>query len=132
MSQPRPLWKQLRQRLADRLKPDRAPDPIRRPRRFEALEPRLVLSGSPSQTPDDSFGSTEVLPTEGSEAVVDSESLSQGQLEVAGSYQYNHNSQMVPDFSLEDVNPTSDTFGQLVSPRDHLSKATAWYFGHST
>ena len=45
MSQPRPLWKQLRQRLADHLRPDSAPDPVRRPRRFEALEPRVMLHG---------------------------------------------------------------------------------------
>lgn len=39
---------------------------------------------------------------------------------------------MVPDFSLTDVNPNSMTSGQPVSPRDHLGKVSAWYFGHST
>ncbi len=37
-----------------------------------------------------------------------------------------------PDFSLEDVNATSATFGQVVSPRDHLEQVSGWYFGHST
>lgn len=37
-----------------------------------------------------------------------------------------------PDFSLEDVNGTSPTFAQQVSPRDHLDRISAWYFGHST
>lgn len=39
---------------------------------------------------------------------------------------------VVTDFTLDDVNPTSDTFGQGVSPRDHLARVSAWYFGHST
>ena len=38
----------------------------------------------------------------------------------------------VPDFSLADVNPTSATADQSVSPRDYLTKVSAWYFGHST
>jgi len=38
----------------------------------------------------------------------------------------------VPDFSLMDVNPTSATFDQAVSPRDELEKVSAWYFGHAT
>ncbi len=38
----------------------------------------------------------------------------------------------VPDFSLTDVNPTSTTFDEVVSPRDHLQKVSAWYFGHAT
>jgi hypothetical protein len=38
----------------------------------------------------------------------------------------------VPDFSLEDVNPNSATYQTLVSPRDHLGRISAWYFGHST
>lgn len=40
--------------------------------------------------------------------------------------------QMVPDFSLIDVNPNSMTSGQPVSPRDYLMRVSAWYFGHST
>lgn len=39
---------------------------------------------------------------------------------------------VVPDFSLKDVNATSATFEQAVSPRDHLMKVSAWYFGHAT
>lgn len=38
----------------------------------------------------------------------------------------------VPDFALEDANPTSATFGREVSPRDQLGRASAWYFGHAT
>ena len=38
----------------------------------------------------------------------------------------------VPDFSLKDVNSTSPTFDEAVSPRDHLEKVSAWYFGHAT
>lgn len=37
-----------------------------------------------------------------------------------------------PDFELEDVNPQSVSWGQTVSPRQHLDRVTAWYFGHAT
>lgn len=37
----------------------------------------------------------------------------------------------VDDFALADVNPTSPTFGQNVSPSQY-SGTTAWYFIHST
>ena len=32
------------------------------------------------------------------------------------------------DFTLEDVNPTSTSFGQPVSPRAFMEQATGWYF----
>ena len=38
----------------------------------------------------------------------------------------------VPDFSSLDVNPTSATFGQNVSPRDALGSTSAYYFIRST
>jgi hypothetical protein len=38
----------------------------------------------------------------------------------------------VPDFSLRDVNPTSETSNLDVSPRDYLGRVSAWYFGHAT
>lgn len=38
----------------------------------------------------------------------------------------------MPDFSLVDVNQTSPTHGQLVSPRDRLQEVSAWYFGHGS
>ena len=38
----------------------------------------------------------------------------------------------VPDFSLEDDNPSSPSYLQTVSPREELDKVSAWYFGHST
>jgi len=39
---------------------------------------------------------------------------------------------MVPDFALTDVNSTSSTYSQSVSPRDYLAHASAWYFGRAT
>ncbi len=39
---------------------------------------------------------------------------------------------MMPDFALLDVNSTSSTYGQLVSPRDYLQQVSGWYFGHAT
>ncbi len=39
---------------------------------------------------------------------------------------------LAPDFSLVDVNPSSPTSLEFVSPRDHLGRVSAWYFGHST
>jgi hypothetical protein len=38
----------------------------------------------------------------------------------------------VADFQLEDVNPSSATNGQLVSPRDFQGMISGWYFGRST
>jgi hypothetical protein len=40
--------------------------------------------------------------------------------------------QAVPDFALLDLNPNSATTGRAVSPRQHVGKVSAWYFGHST
>jgi hypothetical protein len=40
--------------------------------------------------------------------------------------------EVVPDFSLLDVNPASPTSGQAVSPRDYLEIVSGWYFGHAT
>ena len=40
--------------------------------------------------------------------------------------------QVVPDFQLPDVNPTSATFNTDVSPRDQLGGVSAWYFGSAT
>lgn len=37
-----------------------------------------------------------------------------------------------PDFALEDVNPTSQSFGQTVSPRDLIESVSGWYFAHAT
>ena len=37
-----------------------------------------------------------------------------------------------PDFHLQDVNTTSASFDQAVSPRDYLQEVSAWYFGHAT
>ena len=37
-----------------------------------------------------------------------------------------------PDFLLADVNPNSPTFGLNVSPRHHLGRVSAWYFGAAT
>jgi hypothetical protein len=40
--------------------------------------------------------------------------------------------ELVPDFSLPDINPNSARFNQNISPRDYLGSASAWYFGHAT
>jgi hypothetical protein len=37
-----------------------------------------------------------------------------------------------PDFHLTDVNTSSSTSGQAVSPRDYLEQVSAWYFGRAT
>ena len=37
-----------------------------------------------------------------------------------------------PDFAVDDVNPNSGTFQASVSPRQHLTRVSAWYFGHAT
>ena len=39
---------------------------------------------------------------------------------------------MVPDFALTDVNSTSSTYNQSVSPGDYLEQVSGWYFGHAT
>ena len=38
----------------------------------------------------------------------------------------------LPDFSLVDVNETSASYNQSISPRDYTGQTSAWYFGHST
>ena len=38
----------------------------------------------------------------------------------------------VADFQLLDVNETSSTFNQRISPRDYIGQVTGWYFGHAT
>lgn len=39
---------------------------------------------------------------------------------------------VVPEFSLLDVNPNSATKDSRLSPRDYLQTVSAWYFGHAT
>jgi hypothetical protein len=36
------------------------------------------------------------------------------------------------EFSLPDLNLTSQTYNTNVSPRDHLGGVSAWYFGSAT
>ena len=38
----------------------------------------------------------------------------------------------MPDFALLDVNATSSSYNQAVSPRDHLEQVSGWYFTHAT
>jgi len=38
----------------------------------------------------------------------------------------------MPAFSLVDINPSSTSFNQPVSPRDYLGQVSSWYFGHAT
>jgi len=40
--------------------------------------------------------------------------------------------QQVPAFSLVDVNDTSRTHQESLSPRDYAGWISVWYFGHST
>ncbi|MFN7133731.1 MAG: hypothetical protein ACK4N5_16760 [Myxococcales bacterium] len=40
--------------------------------------------------------------------------------------------QPMPDFSLPDINPHSPSHGARVSPRQHLQRVSAWYFGHTS
>ena len=42
-----------------------------------------------------------------------------------------HGEPLAP-FSLIDVNETSDTYQQAISPADYLGKTSGWYFGHAT
>lgn len=37
-----------------------------------------------------------------------------------------------PQFLLQDLNDTSGTYTQQLSPRAYLGGVSAWYFGHST
>jgi hypothetical protein len=39
---------------------------------------------------------------------------------------------VMPDFSLLDANPDSPSHDQAVSPRQHLSSVSAYYFGTAT
>lgn len=38
----------------------------------------------------------------------------------------------VADFSVVDVNPSSASYDQPVSPRDYLQTVSGWYFGNAT
>jgi len=38
----------------------------------------------------------------------------------------------VPNFLSTDVNPTSSSFGEQVSPHQFEGQVTGWYFGQST
>ncbi len=40
--------------------------------------------------------------------------------------------EQAPAFLLEDVNATSASYGDLVSPRAYLGRVSAWYFGQAT
>ena len=34
------------------------------------------------------------------------------------------------DFNLEDLNPNSDTFGEIIGPNDYLGNICILFFGH--
>ena len=38
--------------------------------------------------------------------------------------------EIIYDYSLEDINPTSDTYGQTISPAYFVNQITVHYFGH--
>jgi hypothetical protein len=39
---------------------------------------------------------------------------------------------VAPAFALDDVNPSSASYGASVAPADHAGSASAWYFAHAT
>jgi hypothetical protein len=39
---------------------------------------------------------------------------------------------VAPEWSLTDVNATSPTFNEEVSPSDLRGQVSVWYFGHAT
>lgn len=39
---------------------------------------------------------------------------------------------LISDFSLSDVNTTSSSYNQTVSPRNYLRQVSGWYFGSAT
>ncbi len=43
-----------------------------------------------------------------------------------------HAGDQMPDFARMDVNSTSATSGQVISPRDYEGQVSGWYFGHAT
>jgi hypothetical protein len=40
--------------------------------------------------------------------------------------------EIMPDFTLTDVNPTSSTYDPTVSPRNFMGKVSGYYFGFAT
>ncbi|MFV1965369.1 MAG: hypothetical protein ACC628_08095 [Pirellulaceae bacterium] len=42
------------------------------------------------------------------------------------------NDELVADFSLTDLNPSSSTYQQALSPRDFLDQVSVWMFGWSS
>ena len=36
--------------------------------------------------------------------------------------------EMMANFSLDDLNPTSPRYGEVVSPRDYIEEVSGWYF----
>ena len=38
----------------------------------------------------------------------------------------------LPAFSLEDINPLSERYGDEISPNDYAQQVTGWYFIHAT
>lgn len=51
---------------------------------------------------------------------------------IAGGGNPNSVGDVVSDFSVVDVNPSSARYQEAVSPRDYLGGISAWYFGRST
>lgn len=39
---------------------------------------------------------------------------------------------VMSDFTLQDINPGSASYGARISPRQYTTTASAWYFGHAT
>jgi len=40
--------------------------------------------------------------------------------------------EVLPEFSLEDVNISSATYGDFITPSYFRGQSSAWYFGHAS
>lgn len=90
-----------------------------------------TTGGSAEGTTPASAGSTDEGEASSAETSSDGGTTATTADETAGTDDGNED-QIVPDFALVDVNPTSATFEQAVSPRDYLEKVSGWYFTHAT
>ena len=64
--------------------------------------------------------------------VVESAPVDTASMAIASSDRGEGEGELVPDFSLVDVNPNSATYGQNVSPQDFRGSISGYYFGHAT
>ncbi len=99
----------------------------------EALEDRLALTATSLDLPEDPIAAD----TAGGDYIETSSTISDVGLRPATASQppgrvASISQSAVADFSRPDVNVSSSTYDQSVSPRDYLQQVSAWYFGHAT